>query len=89
VRSYPGYKYKNHTIDIKVWPAAGNRYQGSFSILCPHYRTQPVPPGTEAQLSLVHKDSRENGALCETGDDARQDAIDRAHAWIDANPPKM
>lgn len=76
----PDHQYEGSTIVVKVWPASSNRYQSSLSI----HRKSPNSPST--QLALVYQEGRDNGLSCETAEDANQDALERARAWIDANP---
>jgi len=84
----PDHEYKGYTITINVWPATGNRYQADFTVLYPEGNLLQLPQGTAIPYTLKHRESREQGANCGTADEAHQDAIDRAYAYIDANPLK-
>lgn len=88
MRSYPDHEYNGYTIVIKVWPAIGNRFQSEYSTHLPSHPARPPQPGMAVQFRTVHREGRDGGASCETEAEARQDAIDRARAWIDANPVK-
>lgn len=88
MRSYPDHEHNGYTIAIKVWPAPGNRYQSEYSVHCPSGTAHPLPPGVAVQFHTAHREGRESGASCETEAESRQDAIDRARAWIDVNPIK-
>lgn len=74
------HQYLEYAILVSVWPTPGNMYQSSFSVHGPG----PVP-GT-SPLPLVYEEKKEQGMTCETAGDAKQDALERAHFWIEAQP---
>lgn len=78
VRVMPCHEYAGYTVVVNALPAPGNRYYSVFSIHLPSPRTIPE------QVALVYQQGNEAGVICETADEAHQDATERAHAWIDA-----
>lgn len=77
MRRMPDHEYKGYTIAVKVWPMIGNRYQSAFSI----HRRSPSAP--ENQLALQYQEPKELGLSCETAEGSYEEALDRAHNWIE------
>lgn len=76
------YQYKGYTIAVMVWPVINDRYQAAFSIRRTVARLHIVPSIPVDRFALLYREGRELGASCETDQDARMDAINRARTWI-------
>jgi hypothetical protein len=69
-----------YTVVVNALPAPNNRYYSVFSI----HRGSPGTPLD--QVALVYQEGNKAGVICETVDEAHQDAVARAHSWIDVHP---
>ena len=76
----PAHEYMGYTVVVNALPAPNNRYYSVFSI----HRHSPGMPVD--QVALVYQEGHQASVICETADEAHQDAVERAHTWIDAHP---
>jgi hypothetical protein len=80
MRGMPAHEYTGYTVVVNALPAPNNGYYSVFSI---HLGSPGVPLG---QVALVYQEGIKANVLCETAQEAHEDATERAHAWIDAYP---
>lgn len=80
MRPMPAHEYMGYTVVVNALPAPGNRYYSVFSV---HRQGHNQPL---SQVALAYQEGSKAGVICETAEEAHQDASERAHAWIIQNP---
>lgn len=78
MRPMPTHEYGGYAIVTNALPAPGNRYYSVFSI------HRPSPNTLVLQAPVVYQEGNSAGITCETAEQAQDDALERARAWIDA-----
>lgn len=79
MREMPAHEYMGYTVVVNALPAPNNRYYSVFSV---HLGSPGMPP---TQVALVYQEGIKANVVCETAQEAHEDAAERAHAWIDAH----
>ena len=82
MKAMPAYEYQGYTVVVNALPAPGNRYSSVFSV---HRGSRSGGEGMR-QLPVAYQEGHDAGVICETAEEAHQDAAARANEWIDEHP---
>lgn len=80
MRTMPSMDYMGYAVAINALPAPNRRHYSVFVI------RRHTPVGLGIQSPVAYQEGVSSGVTCETAELARENAAQRARAWIDSNP---
>jgi hypothetical protein len=80
MRTMPGRVYGGYNVVANALPAPENRYYSAFSV------HEYQPNVSVLHLPIVYQEGITEITICETAEQAHEDAFARAREWIDQHP---